>query len=326
MYRMKLCAIFTIVLMVGCFVILAQKSVAQDGCETAFDDVRNFTADVYEKTTAEIVGGVIAWDSTDWDNIVRRVVGTSEFYLNNCIDQPLAEQPDAIAEFAKLSLIQPPLTSVDIGGDFGDLTLVSSLEPSTQWIDLNGDGVDELVLHTQVPYFSEKTVYMIQGGLSIAFFDSEDGWQGQVIAPVTSFVTTQEDGDHVSYTMTDDNTLSVQESHQSLRYFPAPTAEVFFAGEDETPLTAITLYTLTGAGEAKELNVLSWDGRIPSVELRVAFDDWCYPGRSLDWQILDDGSVFIPSNGGEQGSALHCGRTPDGLFVWQGDRYAVRGI
>jgi hypothetical protein len=325
MFKMKLCVIFTFVLVMGCFILSMQRAAAQDGCTTAFDDVRNFTADVFEKSTAAIVDGVIAWDTTDWDNIVRRVVGASEFYLNNCINQPLADQPDAVAVFATLSHVQPPLASVDIGGDFEDLTLVTNFEPSTQWIDLNSDGVDELVLHTQVPYFSEKTVYMIQGGLSIAFFDGEDGWQGQVIAPVTSFVTTQ-DGDHESYVMTNDNTLSVQESHQALRYFPAPTVEVFFAGEAKTPLTAITLHSLTGAGEAKELNVLSWEGRIPSVELRVAFDDWCYPGRALDWQILDDGSVFIPSNGGEAGSQLHCGRTSEGLFVWQDDDYAVRGI
>ena len=325
MYKIKLCMIFTFVLIIGCFVLSAQRVFGQDGCSTAFDDVQDFTANVFVKSTSGIVDGVIVWDSTDWDNILHRVVGTSEFYLNNCIDQSLAEYPEVVARFAEISQIQPPLASVDIGGDFGDLPLVTAFEPSTQWVDLNGDGMDELVLHTQLPYFSEKTVYMIQGGLSIAFFDSEDGWQGQVIAPVTSFVTTQ-DGDHVSYAMTDDNTLSVKESHQTLRYFPAPTVEVFFAGEDQTPLTAITLHTLTGTGEAKELNVLSWDGRIPSVELRVAFDDWCYPGGTLDWQILEDGSVFIPSNGGEAGSQLHCGRTPEGLFVWQGGDYVVRGI
>lgn len=325
MFKMKLCVIFTAVLMMGCFILWAHKVVGQDACVTVFDGIHDFADDVFEKSTAEIVDGVIAWDSADWDNMVRRVVGVSEFYLNNCIDQPLADQTEAVAQFSELSRIQPPLASVDIGGDFGDVELVSGFEPNAEWIDLNGDGVSELVLHTQIPYFSEKTAYMIQGGLSIAFFDSEDGWQGQVIAPVTSFVTTQ-DGDHVSYAMTDTNTLSVQESHQALRYFPAPAVEVFFAGEDRTPLTAITLHTLTGAGEAKELNIMSWNGRIPSVELRVAFDDWCYPGDMLEWQILDDGSVFIPSNGGEEGSQLHCGRTPEGLFIWQGDNYVVRGI
>jgi hypothetical protein len=219
-----------------------------------------------------------------------------------------------------MSLLQSPLSSLDLGGNVDNLSLVSDFEPRAEWMDLNGDNIDELLLHTQVPYFSEQTMYSVQGGLTIAFFNSEDGWQGQVIAPITNFVTTEE-GDHVSYAMLGDNTLSVGELHQALRYFPAPTVEVFFVDDGKTPLTAITLRTLTGAGEAKELNVLSWNGRIPSVELRVAFDDWCYPGSTLDWEIRDDGSVYIPSNGGEEGSQLHCGHTPEALYAWKAGNY-----
>jgi hypothetical protein len=57
------------------------------------------------------------------------------------------------------------------------------------------------------------------------------------------------------------------------------------------------------------------------VELRVSFDDWCYPGATLDWTIGDDGSVTIPTNGNEEGSALHCGRMPEALFTWDGENY-----
>lgn len=295
---------------------------ARNGCEAAFEDVQDFTASVFANSTSEINDGIIAWDSTDWENIVRRLIGASEFYLNNCIDteQPLVQQPEALAQFTEMSFLQSPLSSVHLGGNAGSILLVSNFEPRAEWMDLNGDNIDELLLHTQVPYFSEQTMYSIQGGLTIAFFNSEDGWQGQVIAPIASFVTTQE-GDHASYAMLVDNTLSVDEVHQALRYFPASTVEVFFADDGRTPLTAITLHTLTGPGEAKELNVLSWNGRIPSVELRVAFDDWCYPGRSLDWEIRNDGSVYIPSNGGEADSPLHCGRTPEALYVWQDGNY-----
>lgn len=295
----------------------------EGGCESAFAGVNTFTAEVYEKSTAEIVDGVIAWDADDWVNIVRQVVGASEFFLNNCADPdvPLSRQPDVVQQFAAMSHILPPVESVDIGGDFGDVQLVSSFKPSTQFLDLNGDGMDELILHTQVPYFSEKTVYMIQGGLTIAFFkDAADGWQGQVIAPVTEFVTTQ-DGPHLTYAQAEDNTLSVESAEQALKIFPAPEIQVVEA--DGTPLTFITAHSLTGAGEAKELDVLSWDGRIPSVELRVAFDDWCYPGAALDWTIGDDGSVMIPSNGNEEGSPLHCGRTPEALYTWDGAGYVL---
>jgi hypothetical protein len=302
----------------------AATASAQDDCAAAFDDIQNFLNDVYAKSTAEITDGVIPWDTTDWENIVRRVVGTSEFYLNNCVDQdtPLAEQREAVTQFADLSLLQIPVESVDIGGDFADVQLVSNFTPSTHWLDLNGDGVDELILHTQVPYFSDKTVYAIRGGLSIAFFHTaDDGWQGQVIAPVTSFVTDEEGDDHLSYAQTQDNTLSVENADEALIDIPAPQVEVI--DTPNQPLTAVTIYSTTGAGEAKELDILSWDGRIPSVELRVAFDDWCYLGAILDWEIRNDGSVFIPSNGNEEGSALHCGHTPEALYVWEGDHYAL---
>ncbi len=72
-----------------------------------------------------------------------------------------------------------------------------------------------------------------------------------------------------------------------------------------TPLTAITLHSTTSAGEAKELAIISWDGRIPSVELRVALDDWCFPGAPMAWEIGEDGSVTVPSNGSEADSRLH---------------------
>lgn len=299
-------------------------SAQEDGCATAFDDARDFTAGVFERALSEIEAGVIEWDSTDWENIVRRVVGSSEFYLNNCTDPdlPLAEQADIVERLAALSLIEPPVSSVEVGGDFGSVPLSTDFVPQVAFMDLNGDGADELILHTQVPYFSDRTVYQLRGGLSIAFFYGEDGWQGQVIAPVSAFVT-DESGDHVSFAMLEDSTLSVEEAHQALVYLPAPEVEVIEAEGDAGPLTAITLYAPTGTGEAKELNILSWDGRFPSVELRVAFDDWCYPGQTLEWEIREDGSVFVPSNGGEEGSSLHCGRTPEVLFEWDGEQYTA---
>jgi hypothetical protein len=300
--------------------VLGGAAMAQeDGCESAFADVNAFTAEVYEKSTAEIVEGVIAWESADWENIVRQVVGASEYYLNNCtdLDLPLWEQLEAVQELAAMSHILPSVETVDIGGDFSEVQLITNFKPSTGFIDFNGDGQEEMFLNTQVPYFSDKTVYMIQGGLSIAFFDDEnDGWQGQVIAPVTEFVTT---GDHLTYAQTEENTLSVESAEQALKMFPTPEIQV--VDVDGTPLTFITTQSSTGAGTAKELDVLSWDGRIPSVELRVSFDDWCYPGATLDWTIGDDGSVTIPTNGNEEGSALHCGRTPEATFTWDGEGY-----
>ena len=297
---------------------------AQDGCANTFEDAQHFTADVFERATGQIESGVIAWDSADWENIVRRVVGTSEFYLNNCVDAelPLEEQAEALEQLAAMSQIAPPVSSVNVGGDFGDVELGSEFTSSTELLDLNGDGVDELILHTQVPYFSDATVYQLRGGLSVAFFQSDDGWQGQVIAPVTDFVT-DETGDHVSFAMMDDSTLSAEESHQALRYLPGPVVEVIGPDDGSAPLIAVTLHAPTGTGEAKELNILTWDGRIPSVELRVAFDEWCYPGGSLDWEIREDGSVYVPSNEGEEDSPLHCGRTPEVLFEWADGVYTA---
>ena len=113
--------VWLVVLLPG-LLLAGQPAVAQDdGCASAFDDVRSFTADVFEATTANIEDGVIAWDSTDWENIVRRVVGTSEFYLNNCTDPdlPLSEQAEAVEE-VELRLHQRRGAAVgEIGGRAG---------------------------------------------------------------------------------------------------------------------------------------------------------------------------------------------------------------
>ncbi len=308
-------------LIVVSLILGVRVTFAQHGdCEAAFTDTRKSIADVFAATTAEIEDGFIAWESSDWDNIVRGVVFSSESFLNLCaiVNQPLSEQPELVEHLAMLSLMQSPIASLDVGSDFGDVILSSDFRPTTEFIDLNGDDTEELVLHTQVPYFSQDTVYQIRGGLSIAFFYGEDGWQGQVIAPITQFVT-NETPERLTYAMTENHTLSVQAGHETLVYFPAPDVQVLDV--EDTRLAFITLYSSTGTGEAKELAVLTWDERAPSVELRAAFDDWCYPGRSLEWEIRNDGSVFIPSNGGEEGSPLHCGRTSEVLFLWADGEY-----
>jgi hypothetical protein len=291
---------------------------AQDGCETAFTDVQAYTAEVFAATP--MAEGVVAWESTDWEEIVRRMVGSSEFYLNNCADWPLTEA--AAMHLAELSHLPAPVEAVDVGGDFGDVPLTSEFEPVTEFLDLNADGQDELLLHTQVPYFSQETVYQVRGGLSIAFFYGEDGWQGQVIAPVTEFVTT-EAGDHLSYAMVEDSTLTAENAAAALIYFPQPEVQLVPIEGQEQPLTVITLHSATPAGAAKELAILIWDDRLPEVKLRVAFDDWCYPGGDLNWEIRDDGSVYVPSNGGDPDSPLHCGQTPAALFQWEGDHYTL---
>ena len=299
-----------------------RPAAAQDFfCESVFASANAHTADFFQESLDGIEDGLIPWDSTDWEQLVRQEVMAGEFYLDHCTapEIPLAEQPDAAADLAAQSQILPPVASVDVGGDFADLPLTTDFAPTTQLLDLDGDGTDDLILHTQVPYFSAETVYGIRGGLSIAFFLTEDGYQGQVIAPVTEFVTMQ-DGPHLTYAQTDPNALSVDTADQALNVVPAPEVSVQVA-EDGTPLTFITLQHPTPAGEAKELTVLSWDDRIPNVELRVWFDDWCSPGHALDWTIYADASVDIPSNGGEEGSPLHCGRTPEARFEWADGAY-----
>lgn len=304
------------------FILGGQSAFAQHTvCEAGFTDTREYIADVFDAATAEIEDGAIVWESSDWDEIVHRVVFSSESFLNNCaiVNQPLEEQTELLDHLAMLSLMESPIESLDVGGDFGDVVLSSDFTPTTQLIDLNGDEVDELVLHTQVPYFSQDTVYQIRGGLSIAFFFGDDGWQGQVIAPISHFVT-DATIERLTYAMSENHALSAQTAPETLVYFPTPDVQVLDA--ENTRLTFITLYSSTGTGEAKELAVLTWEDSVPNVELRVAFDDWCYPGRTLDWEIREDGSVFVPSNDGEEGSSLHCGRTPAVLFQWQDGEYA----
>jgi hypothetical protein len=319
MEHMKLALLMTLfVLLIIPPVTHAQTD--EPSCENAFDDARNYTAAVFEQTTARIDDGNIPWKPTDWDNIIRRVVGGGEFFLNTCaiVNQPLSEQTELVDQLASLSLISAPVDTVDVGGDFGEVALTTTFTPTTQLIDLDGDGEDELILHTQIPYFSEDTVYQIRGGLSIAYFKTDDGWQGHIIAPVSSFVTDNSGGE-VLYSQSDSNTLSVESGPEALVYFPAPVVEVRTI--DDTPLTFITLASASGTGLLKELDVLTWEDQMPRVKLRVAFDEWCYPGEDLQWEVREDGSVFVPSNGGDANSDLHCGQTPETLFQWQDGEY-----
>jgi hypothetical protein len=308
-------------LVIALFILSEQPTLAQQAeCDAGFADTQDYIAEVFVTATSNIEDGIITWENSDWDEIVRQVVFSSESFLNHCaiVNQPLTEQSELLEQLALLSFMRSPIESLDIGGDFGDVVLSSNFTPNTEFIDLNGDEVDELVLHTQVPYFSHDTVYQIRGGLSIAFFFGEDGWQGQVIAPISHFVT-DATIERLTYAMSENHTLSAQTAYEALVYFPAPDVQLLQV--ETTSLIFITLYSTTGTGEAKELAVLTWEDSAPVVKLRVAFDDWCYPGRTINWEIREDGSVFIPSNGGEKDSPLHCGRTPEVLFQWQDGEY-----
>jgi hypothetical protein len=190
---------------------------------------------------------------------------------------------------------------------------------SSELLDLNGDGTDEFVLYTQLPYFAPETVYMVQGGLTIGFFQTEAGWRGHVLAPTAYF---SDDSEFASYAHVADYPFLSDDIVPVLKYMPQPEVEVI-----ETPdvtLNAITTMYLTGPGLGTDMTILRWNDDLSAdVLLRVQFDDWCYPGAELNWEIRDNGDVFIPSNGNEEGSPLHCGRTPEQLFTFVDGEYVA---
>lgn len=107
--------------------------------------------------------------------IAEKLVQAGAYFLNSCTepDMPLSSQQASVAELTQFAQVIP--VSPDCGLQY---------TPTTALTDLDRDGTDELVLHTQA-IRCDLTNFQGSGGVSIIFHkDTQTAtWKGTLIWP-----------------------------------------------------------------------------------------------------------------------------------------------
>jgi hypothetical protein len=136
-------------------------------CEDSFQEIVKLTeSSIISEKVQELT-------DEDSEKVVYKIVEASEGYLNNCTDPnlPLENQPEKLARLAELSQTIPQSFRCGL-----------RYTPTTQLLDVNRDGVQELILHTQATNCYRTPNVDGSGGLSIIFHKAgEQKWQGHVI-------------------------------------------------------------------------------------------------------------------------------------------------
>jgi hypothetical protein len=205
-------------------------------------------------------------DEADEKVIALKVVEAGECFLNKCINSalPLSTQSDCLAELRQLAQVVPQ--SFDCAFRYA---------PTTQLIDLDSDGREELVLHTQAircDHYARPDLYGA-GGLSIVFRFSEQtgSWLGTLIWPCT------EDG-----------------CHWSGAWVQSPQPEVRPLIIQDTQGRAFMLVSggYYGADHTGDiLTIWQWEGDIPKPAFELEMSDWC--GTPREWRITERGTILL---------------------------------
>jgi hypothetical protein len=270
-------------------------------CASGFTEVRAATEATISATVAafeppqpgELM--LMGWDPAAWEAIVAQVVTAGEQFLNECADAttPLADQA---AQLATASQTIPPMQITIPGeGDFFplDMTLTPTYPPTTQLLDIDQDGSEEIILHTQVAYFDgEQILFGLRGGVSVAYFATDEGWQGQVIWPIPHYVA--QDDTTLTFAPFFEDDFAQQanwSAAEALIYDPGPQVQMLDLADPEATYMALTHVLRTPVNDIRELTVLRWQDRQPTVALRISLNDWC---ATASWEIRADGSIFIP--------------------------------
>jgi hypothetical protein len=272
-------------------------------CATPFAEVQAATEAIITQTVAayqppqpgELM--LLGWNPADWEAIVAQLVAAGEQFLNQCTDAP-TPLADQVAQLASLSQVIPDMEFTIPGeGDFLplDMKLTQLYTPSVQLLDVDQDGNEEVILHTQVAYFDgEQILFGVRGGVSIAYFATEGGWQGQVIWPISHYVPQSDNLLIFAPFFEDDFANQVNGSAaDALIYDPAPQVQMLTLRDDEGGTYMALSHNLRNPlTDVRELAVLRWQDRQPEVALRISLNDWCV---TANWTIQEDGSIFIPA-------------------------------
>lgn len=241
------------------------------------------TAELFEKADAE---------RKFFDpNIADALIEASEFFLNNCTDHdlPLAAQTERLAELAQYSQVIP------LSKEY-----CSHYSPKTQLINVDGNSVDELILHAQ-PFNCNGD----SGGLSIIFFrdDVIGKWKGQIIWPIPYFVS-EEDKDRAA--------------NYVWQYHPEPDVQML----DIVDSKGRTFMAVSGSYNAASwsmnmVTVFRWDGDQKQIFLETGLNDLCR--QPYEFEVGKD-YIFLP--GAE--ATDECEARKSERYVFQDDEFVIR--
>jgi hypothetical protein len=239
---------------------------------------------------------LLGWNPDDWETIVAQLVDAGEQFLNACAEAgaPLADQATQLASFSQV--IPAMQFTIPGNGDFFplDMQLTQVYTPSVQLLDIDQDGNDEVILHTQVAYFDgEQILFGVRGGVSIAYFATDDGWHGQVIWPVPHYVPQSENTLVFAPFFEEDFAQQANWSAaDALIYDAGPQVQLLNLRDDAGGTYMALSHRLRNPlTDVRELAVLRWQDRQPEIALRISLNDWCV---TANWEIEADGSIFIP--------------------------------
>jgi|GEM_PF-2149800 len=233
-------------------------------CRGPFVEVTNLTADASKSEN---------WDklNTDpggvWSSIVSQLVRAGEAFLKNCAGSDLEQ-------LSKWAMIVPPSFTCGRSRFYHYI-------PTTQRIDVNNDGTDEIILHTQVAFCAptSRIEGVGSGGISLIFFQNQQSgdWKGQIIWPVKYFVD-----------------KGSGELEDALWYHPEPQIQMLNMRDSQgrTFMAISRFFFGSGINAANELTVLRWDKE----EYEIVLQDYLLASckQPTEWEFRQDGAIVIP--------------------------------
>ena len=233
-------------------------------CRGPFVEVTNLTEEVYDFDKWEKIQ---ADPSGYWLAIVAQLIRAGEAFLQNCAGSDLEQ----LSKWAQV---------VPLAYRCGRSSFYHYL-PTTQRIDVNQDGSDEIILHTQIAYCAptSRVEGLGSGGISLIFFqDQQSGeWTGQVIWPIQYFVDRSADDLGIAFW-----------------YHPEPRIQMLNMRDSQgrTFMAVFQLFSGSGLDTANELTVLRWEEEAYDIVLQDRLLASCQ--QPTEWEFREDGAILIP--------------------------------
>lgn len=221
------------------------------------------------------------------EKVIEAVVQAVAEYLNHCTDpdRPLADQPELLDELIRTAEEIPGSQTCEWGAYY--------YTPTVQLLDLNNDGADELVLHTQ-PFFCKWDGL---GGISIVYHLDQARWRGTVIWPCT-----------------EDYGCPFHDF--SARPEPLIQQLALRDSQGRAFMLVAGLYE-GGDSQTSFLSVWRWENNGPHHVLDILLNNWC--GIPIEWEVKKEGYILIPA----AEETYRCPAEPARVYRLQGDEFVV---
>ena len=259
-------------------------SIAVEECRQHFIEVTNLTNVAYLPEN---------WETLDlvktWYEIISQLIKAGEIFLNDCSDSDLAL-------LAKQAKVVPSSFHCGVPSSFYHYT------PTTQLIDVNFDGVNEIILHTQIArcYATSGLEGSGTGGVSIIFFQNPQSkkWEGQIIWPIPS-----------------DSLLRTLQRH------PEPTVQMLNIRDTQnrTYMAISRVYQSSGTYAGNELAVLRWEDSQHNIVLEDYLSFNC--GQPTEYEFSEEGYILIPF--AEEVNS-RCGQREAKVYVLENDEFVAK--